>query len=59
MEGLSSARPEAALGIPDLAFDDRVQDCAEGRQLGEGRAALRGGGQGRQRLQLAGLALMA
>jgi hypothetical protein len=34
MEGLSSARSEAALGIPDLAFDDRVQDCAEGKQLG-------------------------
>ena len=35
----SSALTEAALGILDLTLDDRVQDGAEGGQLGQGGAA--------------------
>jgi hypothetical protein len=45
-----SALPETAFGIRNLALDDRVEDCAEGRQLGKGRAAFRRGGEGHQRL---------
>jgi hypothetical protein len=39
------------LGIRNLSLDDRVEDRAEGRQLGKGRAPFRRGGEGRQRLQ--------
>src|SRR5918992_2392481 len=50
-----SALSQAALGIRDLALDDRIEDGTQGRQLGKRRSAVRRRGEGRQRLQLARL----
>jgi hypothetical protein len=40
------ALPKIARGVLDLALDDRVEDGAKRRQLGQGRAAFRRRGKG-------------